>query len=321
MAENIGFIQRAGFHQPALQHQRHWFFPPAHDYGAVFDLLYKEDQPGKIFRSWNVGSDVHLRWNFDGAQLFNEYGLSMNWQWLNYWETGWRASYSFPADDDRESRGLGLYRKPRQFFTAFVIESDNRRSIIGLFELGYMDDTKGMRNWSGALGAEIRPTAWAEFNFQFTYDRTGNREAWVTNLIDSTIASNPISIFAFRDTEGYDLTLRSNLTFTRDLTLQIYGQAFITKGHYDRFERLVTPTTLVPYPYTGNPDFNTKFFNLNVIWRWEYRPGSVLYLVWTQARQGENDDYFTSVRRDFRETFALPADNVVLLKVSYWFHL
>ncbi len=127
-----------------------------------------------------------------------------------------------------------------------------------------------------------------------------------------------LSVFGFRDTDEYDLTLRSNLTFTRDLTLQIYGQAFVAKGHYDRFTKLVTPTTLIPHAYNDKPDFNEKAFHLNIVWRWEYRPGSVLYLVWTQARAGEGENYFTRVPRDFCETFSLPAENVVLLKVSCW---
>jgi Domain of unknown function (DUF5916) len=294
------------------------FFRRPNDHGNTFNLTYKEDQPGQILRSWSINGDGHLRWNFDGARIINEYGVSTNWQWLNYWEMSLSGRYSFPADDDRESRGLGLYRKPRQFLATLALETDNRRPLIGLFEQSFLDDAKGMRNWSTAAGAEVRPTTWAELSFQFTYGHTTNREAWVTNLTDSTLSPNPISTFGFRDTKGYDLTLRSNLTFTRDLTLQIYEQAFVAKGHYDRFERLLNSTTLVPYNYFGNPDFNAKSFNLNVVWRWEYRPGSLLYLVWTQARQSDGQNYFSPSSRDFFETSSLPAENVVLLKMSYW---
>jgi len=288
------------------------FFRRPNDYGTNFDVRYKEDQPGKILRRWNIRADRHLRWNFDGAQLFNDYGLNARWEWLNYLEMGLRGRYSLPADDDRESRGFGLYRKPRSFSAGFEFETDSRKPIIAEFEQEYLHDAKGQRQWSTALGAEVRPTTWAEINLQLGYGRTRDREAWVDNPGDT------LSLFGFRDTNEYDLTLRSNLTFTRDLTLQIYGQAFVAKGHYDRFARLVTPSTLVPYGYNGNPDFNEKAFHLNVVWRWEYRPGSVLYLVWTQARAGEGENYFTRVRRDFRDAFSLPAENVVLLKVSYW---
>jgi len=294
------------------------FFRRPNDYGLVYDWRYKEDQPGKILRRWNIRGDGHQRWNFDGAKLFNDYGLNARWEWLNYLEMGLRGRYAFPADDDRESRGLGLYRKPRSVALGFEFETDSRKPIIVGFEQEYRHDAKGLRQWSSALDTEVRPTTWAEINFQIGYGRTRDQEAWADIVTDLAISPDPISIFGFRDTNEYDVTLRGNLTFTRDLTLQIYGQAFVAKGHYDRFERLVTPATLMPYNYSGNPDFNEKAFNLNVVWRWEYRPGSTLYLVWTQARAGEGENYFTRVRRDFRDAFALPAENVVLLKVSYW---
>ncbi|MDZ7289621.1 MAG: carbohydrate binding family 9 domain-containing protein [candidate division KSB1 bacterium] len=294
------------------------FFRRPNDYGSNLEWRYKEDQPGKILRRWSIGADKHFRWNFDGARLFNDFGLNINWEWLNYWEMSLQGKYAPSADDDRESRGLGLYRKPRSFHAEFQIETDSRKPVIGEFGQYYLHDAKGQRQWNTSLSAEIRPTSWAVVNLELGYDRTRNRESWVTNLTGSVVSTNPISIFGFRDTDEYDVTLRSNLTFTRDLTLQIYGQAFVAKGHFDRFERLVTPTTLVPYHYTGDPDFNEKSFNLNVVWRWEYHPGSVIYLVWTQARKGESEDFFTPVQRDFRDAFSLPAENVVLLKISYW---
>ena len=294
------------------------FFRRPNDYGHVFNLTYRENQPGKVLRNWSLNGDWHWRWNFDGAQLFNEYGLNADWQWLNYWEMSLRTRYAFPADDDRESRGLGLYRKPRNVSAGFTIETDGRKPIIAELGQGYLYDVKGQRRWSTFLGAEVRPATWAEMSFALDYGRTRNQEAWVDKLTDLSISPSPLSIFGFRDTNTYDMTLRSNLTFTRDLTLQLYGQAFVAKGHYDRFSRLVTPTTLVPYNYAGSPDFNDHAFNLNVVWRWEYRPGSLLYLVWTQARAGDGENYFTRVSQDFRETFSLPAENVVLLKVSYW---
>jgi len=51
--------------------------------------------------------------------------------------------------------------------------------------------------------------------------------------------------------------------------------------------------------------------------RWEYLPGSTLYLVWSQARKGANQDYFSLLGDDFRDTFKVPPSNVLLLKVSY----
>jgi hypothetical protein len=69
------------------------------------------------------------------------------------------------------------------------------------------------------------------------------------------------------------------------------------------------------------PDFNEQIFNANVVLRWEYLPGSTIYLVWTQARSGFDEDYFTSFTKNITNSFKLPADNVFLVKITYWWSL
>ena len=75
-------------------------------------------------------------------------------------------------------------------------------------------------------------------------------------------------------------------------------------------------------PFTGpapDGDFNEKSFNASAVLRWEYRPASTLFVVWTQARsQGDQDIGEFSARRDYRNLFAARPDNVFLVKASYW---
>ncbi|MDZ7269832.1 MAG: carbohydrate binding family 9 domain-containing protein [candidate division KSB1 bacterium] len=294
-----------------------FFFRP-NDYGTVLTLRYKEDQPGRLLRQWHLQSLGHLRWNFDGARLISETSLSAVAQWWNYWNTDLSVKYAFNNNDDRESRGRGLYHQPDYLMVEGGVATDPRRSLIASFAQNYLRDAGGHRQWRANLQIEVRPTTWAQISSELGFGRSRNRTAWVPNVPDSLFLQNPYALFGRRDTEEYNLTLRSNLTFTRDLTLQLYAQTFLAKGHFDNFARLVSPTTLVPEAYNGNHDFNNRSFHLNLVWRWEYRPGSTLYLVWTQARRGAHDDFYTPVGRDFRGTFSLPAENVVLVKMSYW---
>jgi hypothetical protein len=71
----------------------------------------------------------------------------------------------------------------------------------------------------------------------------------------------------------------------------------------------------------AKPDFNLRSLKLNVVFRWEFRPGSSFYAVWTQQRRDQllSGDYEFS--RDFERVFTAPADDVFLVKVSYWFGL
>jgi len=72
---------------------------------------------------------------------------------------------------------------------------------------------------------------------------------------------------------------------------------------------------------TINPDFNEQSFNMNLVVRWEYLPGSTLFLVWSQARAGESTEYFTSLGHDIAETFRLPPSNVTMVKATIWWNL
>ncbi len=294
------------------------FFRRPNDYGGTAELRYRENRPGKIVRARELRGFHHHRWNFDEALLINNHNFSAGAEWRNYWETSVSFDYNASTYDDRETRGLGLYRAPGRWSTTIDWETDGRAPVIFELTQNYTRDAAGWRQWQTGLAATVRPTTFAELSAEFTHSDSRDREAWVENVSDALISPNPFSVFGGRDTRAQDFTLRGNLTFTRDMTLQVYSQLFLAKGHYDRFRRLLSPENSAPYDYAGDPDFNESAFNLNVVWRWEYLPGSVLYLVWTQACAGENRDYFSRWRDDFNGAFALPAQNVVLLKVSYW---
>jgi len=66
--------------------------------------------------------------------------------------------------------------------------------------------------------------------------------------------------------------------------------------------------------------FNEKQFHSNMVVRWEYRPGSALFLVWSQGRDQDDRNLGTFAPvRDYRDLFAARPDNTLLLKASYWF--
>ena len=70
-----------------------------------------------------------------------------------------------------------------------------------------------------------------------------------------------------------------------------------------------------------NPDFNFKSLRGNAVLRWEYRPGSMLYFVWTQRRSDPSNPGEFDLWRDLGDVFRAPGDNVFLVKFSYRFAL
>ena len=134
-------------------------------------------------------------------------------------------------------------------------------------------------------------------------------------------------VFADRDTRQLELSLRSNVLFSPNLSFQVYSQLFVAQGHYDTFKLLQTPDALAELPeYPYRHDFSLNSFILNVVLRWEFRPGSILYFVWSQNRRGykaqrtaATSPYDQPVPEALWDTFSLVPTNVFLVKINYLF--
>jgi hypothetical protein len=135
-------------------------------------------------------------------------------------------------------------------------------------------------------------------------------------------------VFAHLGQTTVALTERLNVTMTPNLSLQLYAEPFVSGGGYDAFKELVDGRNrahalrYTPFAYdltaNGNPDFNVKSFRTTNVLRWEYKPGSTLFVVWQQAR--ENDAVPGGFRfgRDAHDIFGVPPTNVFLVKLAYW---
>lgn len=139
-----------------------------------------------------------------------------------------------------------------------------------------------------------------------------------------------VPVFGARDTRSLDFTVRSTVTFTPRFSLQFYGQLFLARGRYDDFQILRDRDTLLPFdPFPKRDDFAFSNVQANTVLRWEYRPGSVLYLVWTQGRRAEDElnplapwgasPYNTPMGRQVADAFDIIPSNVFLIKLNYVF--
>jgi hypothetical protein len=296
------------------------FFRRPNDYGWQAQLLYRDDEVTDLKRIYNVSSSWHLRRNFDGAELIHSVDLEGYVLFPSYWELGVEAQINEGKHDDRETRGRGLYHKPATRNLNLFLETDSREHVVAELGLELGRDIRNGRWFGAGFELELKPASNLTLQFELEHIRRSNIFAWVANLD----ANSETSVFAERTTSEWDLTSRGSHVFTRDLTLQWYLQIFFAKGKFEQYrfyyrdgrEGLVDPALVQP-----NQNFNRVSLNSNLVLRWEYLPGSTVYLVWSQARSGEHGLYSTSFGDDFRDTFQLPLENVLLLKVSYWMSL
>ena len=304
------------------------FFAQPHDFGDYVQLIYQENYSSALFRRYAFSLVPATRWNWDHVLTTSTAELTFTGELLNFWRPSLIYDIYLPAYDDEEKGIIGLYRRPAGHAVTAQVQSDPRASVNATATGIYAFDEHGKRSLTGSLTLSIRPVSWVELNPTLLWLRSRNEEAWVYpggNVTDLAVSPVPFSVFADRDVDEEDIELRGTVTFTRTLSLQFFTQILLARGRYSSYRRFVAGSP-VAYDYAASPaftsaDFNEADLNANVLLRWEYLPGSTLYLVWTQGRLGDSGDYTSGFGPRFRDTFALPHEDVLVLKISYWFPL
>jgi hypothetical protein len=192
---------------------------------------------------------------------------------------------------------------------------------------------------TNALSISVQPSLAWRFH-ELEYVSTEENEAGEKSYVFADIEQNTFA-----------LNIRFSYSITPDLTIQYYGQPFISAGEYSNYKRITNPRAgeysdrfhlfswdeyqtdtdgNIRFDENGNglydyeidnPDFNVQFFLSNLVVRWEYRPGSTLYLVWSQNREGTKSTGTFNLNDDMRDLYAVQPHNILLLKLSYWFPL
>jgi Domain of unknown function (DUF5916)/Carbohydrate family 9 binding domain-like len=270
-------------------------------------------------------------WTADGLPLERAYNYNTHITLKNYW--GFHQGATFgqlgKTYDDRQTRGGPAVRQDMYYAPWLSINGDDRKPWVPYFNASYFESS-AKRNWSVNMSPEIDFKLLGRFssalsmnwNHNVTDNQFYGQFTDATDLVHYTIAH--------LDQKTTSLTARLNYTFTPNLSLQTYLSPFVSKGTYSNVRQLSANPRADDYddryaPYndpsvTTDPGgFNFKALQSNVVMRWEYKPGSTLFVVWNQGRQGfnniEGDRPFSG---DMRDLFRLHPANTFLIKASYW---
>ncbi len=262
----------------------------------------------------------NYRWNWDGVLTGSSLEFEPSFEFTNFWVLTLNAMHLFPAYDDASRGIVGLYKRPPGNAFRAILDTDPSKPAILSGYFGYDDDIRGMQRWIASFKVTLRATSWMDFVPMITLSKTRFEEAWAIPVY----TVNGLNLFGDRDVDQTDFSLRGTVAFSRKVTAQFFTQVFLAKGTYRNYRELTGPETFVPVNYdpsTLNPDFNDKVVNANIVLRWEYLPGSTIYLVWTHERYGSVPSYGGSFSDDMAKAFKLPVNNVILAKISYWWSL
>ncbi|MEK9137540.1 MAG: DUF5916 domain-containing protein, partial [Bacteroidota bacterium] len=268
------------------------FFAQPHDHGGYIQLLYREYFASGVFRRYSAALNPEYRWNWDGILTHAVLNTEFTGEFMNFWLGSWVYTYSHPAYDDAERGIIGRYRRPAAHTFHLRLTTDERQDISLSVGRQYTLDVKKKRSFGTSVSVKIRPASWMELTPSVYYERTRRSETGV--LAGGSIVSvGTNSLFADRDLDELDIALRGIVTFTKTVSLQFYTQALLARGKHSSYRLLTGSDSFAapPTPIAASYDFNRIIFNANILLRWEYLPGSTLYLVWTQERSSDSRNY------------------------------
>ncbi len=313
------------------------------------NLEYQENRPGDVFRNWEVSVRPQAAWNFDGDRVETSVSLRGRVTFLNYWSLNPSYTREFKSMDDRLTRGGPLAGKPAENRYSLWISSDFSKPYSGMISFSYQDDAGGGDQTSirGSIG--LKPTGTFDLTLgpNLTF-RTAPAQ-YVTSVEDPYATATYGERYIFGELEQTTLSLetRLNVTFTPNLTLELFAQPFIAAGDYGVMKELRRPGVYAFNRYgidsgevalepdgdmvvdpdgsgpaasftLENEDFNSVSLRGTAVLRWEWRPGSTFFLVWQQSRYDSFEDGSFDLNRDLGNMWESNADNVLMLKATYW---
>ena len=309
-------------------------------------LNYRVDEPSDALLNWNLNTDVYTVNTFEPR--LTDIGLEGNGNATleNYWSLGGGFNFDRGYWDVISTRGGPALRADSSFNGFVNVNTDNRKPVwLSLF--GNVGRTPASDQINGGLnvGATIQARSNVDIFVGPGYSQQTNPLQYVATAEDS--AGGTHYVFGAIQQTTANMTVRLNWTFSTRLSLQAYAQPFIATGRYSNLKDVDHPGadrfadrfhTFAGNEYTemsdqvfvhrggvtysfDRPDFDIRQLRSTVVLRWEYRPGSTVFAIWSHGQAGSTTDGRFDVAHDLSGLARASSDDVVMVKANYWIGL
>ncbi|MDH4223063.1 MAG: carbohydrate binding family 9 domain-containing protein, partial [candidate division Zixibacteria bacterium] len=291
--------------------------------GGSIWVQYKTQKEFWIIRnSWN-NFNLSYDCNLDNVTLDWGFNFNSSIELTNSWvvEGGFYSDLGETnADWEVPSQ---LLKIPVGRSAWININTDDRKKVCGGINYNLGNYWDGLSS-SVYLWLTIKPRSNLEVTLEPDWNHMWDISRFVGYAQDESDSSS-LYIFGKQEVNRAGLGLHGTYTFSKNLSIQAYTQFFFAKGEYTDLSRFTPMYQFSPLGDTAgfslvHGDFHRREFASNLILRWEYRPGSTLYLVWTQGRYNYDRGEF-HLRKDFSHLFSTIPYNTFLIKANYWWNL
>jgi uncharacterized protein DUF5916 len=317
-------------------------------------LTYRETRPGKYLRAYSFQGSVVPYWYFD-TDLGVRYNLQSNnsLTFNNFWVGTVNVTRYFRGNDAQMTRGGPSMGTPLGWQWQTSLRNSTGASTAWSVNITGRSNEFGDHTTTSNVSLSARPTPSLQFSFTPEYaDENGTSSTFNGPInrqyLQTTDGGRPETygkryIFGVVDRTTLSAQFRVSYTFKPDVTLDVYAEPFAASGRYPEYGEMLAPrnknlrmygtdgTTIVQLPngdyrvtdgassFTiANRDFNIRSYRSNVVLKWEWRPGSTLYVVWQQNRASQTTDGSHVGAGDLFDSWSAPGDNIFLIKSTLW---
>ena len=286
-------------------------------------------KPNKITRVGFFNFNGNGSWTTDGLPLNNNFNINWHAQFHNFmWgHVGGNVGGLGTTYDDRAARGGPALRRDEAWEMWAGVETDSRKAWTGNLFSGRSGSDQGRsRGYWIEPGVQLRLRSQFSASLGLSYNKSTDDNQWFNNYGVSGIDTTHYT-FARLDQKTLSMTTRLNFTASPTLSFQFYGQPYLSVGDYSDWRELADPRAdAYDARYRAYGDgrdpggLDFKQLRTNSVLRWEYRPGSTLFVVWAHGRDAFTDTPTRNldVRREYSELLGLHPNNTFLIKLSYW---
>ena len=340
----------AGFKwvSPELELNDIGFLRSADEMIQYANLRYRSIKPTGVFRDFNVRFNQFSAFDFEGNYNRIQYQINGSASFLNNWEIDFGLAHKPRIFSNSILRGGPRWRFSKENFQFFFVGSDRRKNFngtIGLIHSQAKENNFSLLKFESELN--YQPTNAFNISLSPEYSISKNQTQYVTQ---SDYNSDSRYVLGTIDNHTLTASVRLDYTINPNLSIQYYGQPFISRGRYKDFKYVTNPVAerlterfqlydsnqinlsgndfqvdenrdgTMDYSFS-NPDFSYVQFNSNLVLRWEYIPGSELFLVWSQGVKSSvssSDGLFEGFETGILDE---RPQNIFLLKATYRFIL
>jgi hypothetical protein len=316
----------------------------ADDIDSYFDLRFRENKPSRHLYRYQVNMNSRVGYNFGGVRQFASISLNPTLVWKNYLQTSVQAAVDFPSTSDALTRGGPLMGTARVFRGSVAFHTNDRVATYGEGHLDLRTDDFGGWGYTVSGGLTTRPSGQWSISVEPSFQRSVDPRQFLSSRAGGSAATyGRRYIFSYIERSTLSAEIRASYLFKPDLSLEVYAEPFAATGRYYGVGELLAARSRALRTYgTGgttlvlgtdgsiqvtdgadqftlpNPDFNVVSFQSNVVLRWEWRPGSTLFLVWQQDRSGADPLRGLVGPGRLWDAFTAQGDHFLALKITYW---